>query len=666
MRLIRRILKQFSQENIDRIISGGIWPQVGLLLSVICIVLLSAFGIALLLNLDLRDSQGLQERLWAVYNNFIDSGNLVEEQAPGNRLFAIAISIIGSVLMGGVLISTISNIIERRVDKITNGEVTYKDIQNHFVIIGYGEITVCLINKLFSQIGQETVPLILLTWQDVELVRNSLHSQISDDKEGNVKIYLGNMDSDDALRRLNINKARAVYILGEQADVGRDSKNIECLKKICSHRGSNAESLLPVYVQFDRTPSYSNIQKLILSDEYLKQDGKSVLIFHPFNFHENWARRLWSFYSMNDNHYNYEPLDYRPISIRQVAGKNLVDNRDFVHLVIVGFNRMGRALLLEALRICHFANYDDRLADEQRIRTRITVVDKDMDSQLESFKTQYPYIEKQIDDIVVEYLNLNICGTELRSKLVSWSQDENRMLTITVCLKDPDISLSTGLNFPPEIYENKVRVLIRQELREGLGNLLINPDKQGVVGRYAFVKIFGMLSEGLEHEMLSDDLPMFINEGYNDSEFVRSLYEAHIESRNEEERCLRKIAENSWNILPEMQRWSNRYQVDAYRIYLRTLGLDIDKSSGNVVLYKISLDSEQLYFLMSMEHYRWNAERSIKGWRSGKKRDNIHLIHPDIIPFNLLQSKDQQKDKVVIDRLPYLMVIGGYQITKIH
>lgn len=116
---------------------------------------------------------------------------------------------------------------------------------------------------------------------------------------------------------------------------------------------------MPVYVQFDRIPSYSNIQKLSLPKDYYCYDGRTPNIyFRPFSYHENWARQLWSLYSIDAGH-QYLPLDYRPIRVCQNAGGEYIANSsDYVHLVIVGFNHMGRSLLLEALRICHYANYE--------------------------------------------------------------------------------------------------------------------------------------------------------------------------------------------------------------------------------------------------------------------------------------------------------------------
>ena len=72
----------------------------------------------------------------------------------------------------------------------------------------------------------------------------------------------------------------------------------------------------------------------------------------------------------------------------------------------------------------------------------------------------------------------------------------------------------------------------------------------------------------------------------------------------------------------------------------------------------------QMLILMRMEKHRWNAERSIAGWRYGKIRDNVHLIHPLIIPFHQVPDDQKEKDRDVIKNIPYILTLGGYQIKE--
>lgn len=109
--------------------SGGIKSQLTLLLVTIATALAIFFIIAMLFSIQLHGHEEWGERLWAVYNNFVDPGNQIEETAWPNRILVGLISISGSVLLGGVLISTISNIIERRVGVVYTGRMTYRNIK---------------------------------------------------------------------------------------------------------------------------------------------------------------------------------------------------------------------------------------------------------------------------------------------------------------------------------------------------------------------------------------------------------------------------------------------------------------------------------------------------------------------------------------------------------
>ena len=137
--------------------------------------------------------------------------------------------------------------------------------------------------------------------------------------------------------------------------------------------------------------------------------SKPNLYYRPFNFYELWSRRLWGLYRDEKTRMSgdYDLLDF----VRTDESLSTFASRSsdyYVHLVIVGFNRMGRALLLEALRVCHYANYDDSKTPEQRVKTRITVVDRYMDKLKDTFEAQFPNIGTQIYDIDVDYVNDDI------------------------------------------------------------------------------------------------------------------------------------------------------------------------------------------------------------------------------------------------------------------
>lgn len=702
MNIIRYYKRLFSQENLDRTISGGIRPQIKILLISIATLLFIFFIIVLLFSVELGGSDGFWERLWLVYNNFVDPGNQVEEQGWINRLLVTFMSLSGTILLSGVLISTISNIIERRVDAIKSGKVTYYKIKQHYVIIGFCDTTISLIKEICRK--DKNSFLLLMSGQDSVTIRSAIQSHLSKEDEARVIIYFGNIESEEELARLNIHLANEVYILGDEGMMGRDSKSIESVHKVSKLRGNPmGKPLLNVYVQFDRIPSYSNIQKLVLPKEYVCYEDVPNIYFRPFNYFENWARQLWSLYSV-ENNYGFKPLFYKPLTMSPDNGRLVPDNgTSFVHLVIVGFNRMGRSLFLEALRVCHYTNYDDGVELDRQVRTKITIIDKNMNDLLPYFKAQFPYLDTQIFDININYMNADVCSQEVRDFLVGLSSDVDCMPTIAVCVSEPDMSLSLGLNLPPQIYEKNIPVLIRQEIQTDLGRL-INSDS----GKFRNVNIFGMLDQGMSISLLGDELPAYVNQMYicscckdvagkgdrhskdycslygtkgckffdgdsGSNHYMLTLCKAVNDCSVYADK-MKECAYNSWFTLPEVYRWANRYQIDEYIVYCRTLGYEIFKGSAGNEWEEVSheeftekLGMGYLPVLMRMEKYRWNAERSIEGWRYGEVRDNTYQVHHLILPYNEFMKKhpgEIGKDKDVIMNIPYILELGGYKIYR--
>lgn len=137
---------------------------------------------------------------------------------------------------------------------------------------------------------------------------------------------------------------------------------------------------------------------------------------------------------------------------------------------------------------------------------------------------------------------------------------------------------------------------------------------------------------------------------------------------------MKECAFNSWFTLPEIYRWANRYQIDAYIVYCRTIGYEIFRDTPADGWERVSheefirkLNEGYMPILMRMEKYRWNAERTIEGWRYGEPRNNTYLIHNLILPYNELIEKypgEKDKDEDVIKNIPYILELGGYKIYR--
>ncbi len=680
-------------ERFDRSIAGGTWKQLMWFAAFVMGLLALFITYAHFRNLAIFEHNvNLTDKVQGVIYHFFDPGNqsIEREQSLELQIFTFIVSLSGIIFLGGMLISTLINTVERRVQKIEQGLVVYKSLKNHYIIIGYGEMIISLIEEIFERampnyrdnsdrkaVREQLPRILIMTNQNIAMVRSEIHSQIMHDVEDKIVLYAGNIESVEHLENLNLHTAVEVYITGEKDEYGRDTKNIACVKQVAMLYGKHFKAqeftlpdnisteqralllahmkkrMLKVNVQFDRIPSYSIAQKVDLPKSFLAAVGHSepCVDYRPFNFHENWSRLLWSYYT--DPKDGYSLLNFEKM-----------EDEKYVHLVIVGLNRMGRALLLEALRICHYTNFDTATG---RGKTKITVVDMAMEEKLPFFKAQYPYIESQIEDIKVEFLNVKIEHQEIREIIKNAALDKSALLTVAICIKDPDIGLTTGLNLPEEVYfqsdcvsykteinqqgesykyidnsRMRPRVLIRQELHQGLSEVLNNDSV-----RYRNVKVFGMLNKGFSYELLDDKLAQEVGNNY------RKLVGSYNNGSNRE-------------VLSENFKWANRYQIDMYGYYMEVLAQsgitsmadialvdrDEDTLSQSELLQKDKID-EVLQLLSEVEHRRWMAERTVSGWRQynkdrGETRMDEYQIHTLIVPNNSLDDTDKAKDYSVI------------------
>ena len=568
-----------------------------------------------------------------------DNVAIIEEPAQpisrSNYLKHGLIYFLGVFVFNGLLIATINRFMDTRAERYKEGVNTYKSIGNHYVFVGYGSSCAPIIRNICSR--SDTDPsayFLILSNQDVSALRRSIQTQLPDADE-RIVIYSGDMDSKSQLARLNIEKAKEVYILGEGREAGRDSKNLECAKAVKEIREKYPqEKTLHVNLQFDKPSSYSTLKRITIPDQYYKNSNGDVVVYlRPFNFFENWARLLWGTFGLDE----YKTLD-QGLMVDHAHDGSLVLAQRHVHLVIAGFNEMGEALLFEALRICHYRNYNEATGAN---KTRITIVDPKIDEILPRFHSQHPYLN-QISDIEIEYRANYLEDEGFRESLSQWAGSDDTVLTVAICFSDSDNSLSAALSLPDPLYydikEGKIvpnsttQILARQEIRSGLTELL---DEEN--GNYANIKLFGMPEKGFDDTLLNDQMAIIINANYH-FKYELGISKDFFELAKENPEETFKEAAKSWISLNEDKRFANRYQAEIYRTHQT---------------YRKLLEQcpEILY---QTEHMRWCAERSTTGYRDMHEenlKDGVYQFHNLIIPYHDLSDLEKGKDKDVLKNM---------------
>lgn len=655
-------------DSLDKKLSSNIKEQLSLLFSVVSIFFLLFIGIILCFQPDFSEVKNDTSFSSFIHLAHRYIGYNYYDDNPILNSGVLLLSLFGTLLLGGLLITTFSNIVQQRKNDFLLGYADYgkkKKLQGHYIFLGFNDYSVQLCRELLSNSTSRTV---ILTNQNINDVRSILKSRLTSDLYERILIFSGDIDDEDNLKRLNINACKEVYILGENEAYGHDSICLTTTKKICSILDDKRKQLLKIYLQIDSPSAFSITQKLDVPLSYTsikKEDGIHKLIdLHLFNPYENQARKLWGYYKESGSW----DLDYSDIS----GPKLLPDSSNRVNLVIAGFDRMGQALLLEALRICHFPNYSE---EKNAIKTIITVLDKNMDEIWPQFEARYPHLA-EIEDIEIKHYSEALESPNIRKLLEDYASKKEELMTIAICFWDPDNSFSSGLSLPESLYFNvknnkghnneHVRILIRNEFNAGIKDV-ISADS----ARYKNVRFFGSVEDGLS-ELLLDDKAAILQGAHFDTVYkplspqkkeIYNKYISLINQRKKQQETYENgisiltayqnkyidanealdLARLFWNETSENHKCSNRYQIEMYGIYNLYLA-SLNKK------YKKKTE----IILSQMEHRRWCAERYIMGYRYENYKPNTIIkdekdlwrVHNDLVPFSKLSNQEKAKDLV--------------------
>ena len=501
-----------------------------------------------------------------------------------------------------------------KVSLIREGRDIHEDIKEHYVIIGFNPYTLQVLRHCLKENSRKAI---IMTPFNPYIVREKINNGLSKAMSQRVILYAGDAIEKEKVESLNLRYAQKLYLLDESD--GQDSqylRNVSILKAVVDCVADRIHPL-EVYMQVNNSKAYNLLQRVDLPVDFFRRGENIVVDFRPFNFYENWARLLWSYHKLE----KYDTLDFEPLE----------NSNQHVHLVISGFNDMGQALILEALRLCHYPNYKESTGANQTV---ISVFDARMDAQLDAFKAQYPNLQ-EIRDVQIEFIHSDIHSAESRVLLDQWARDNAQLLTIAICDPEADVAMTNALNLPQSVYyltngNPRTRVLVRQALERATDDVFSSINQEA----YPHLQLFGSIEEGLCFSQLDDRIAICIN----------GIYEVYSKSPDECTKHIRSVfaqKENEtewrkrWLNLPENKKWANRFQADIYKLYIDTM----TRSSGMCDI------------LPDMEHRRWCAERILAGWRQKApdgERVNSHRIHDMIIPYSQLDDKEKEKDYNVI------------------
>ena len=321
------------------------------------------------------------------------------------------------------------------------------------------------------------------------------------------------------------------------------------------------------------------------------------------------------------------------------------DNRA-VHLVIVGFGRMGQSLALQAARMGHYANGK---------RLRLTAIDRDATKRNRVFTNRYPQFGQVCDFEVIEGESDD---PELQGQIVDLADAPETLTTLAVCLDDDSEALMCALDILHKLSGLPTQFLVRMTDEAGLASLL-----EGAVdgsGQPVNVNTFDASESVVTLEMLLK---------HELDRLAQSIHDDFRENRRKEGRPETDKSMQPWDTLCSDFRDSNRQQADHIPVKLRAIGCRTERSGSSEPngrsTFRFSGEADEVEILARMEHARWCAERLLAGWTYGPAPKNVaKKTHPDLVDWEDLSDQIKEYDREFVRLIPDLLESVDQRIVR--
>ena len=562
--------------KLDQSVSRGLGRQILYYLAIVILVFLLLWVIAALLHVPLKSekTEGFGN-FWSLLFFFYDGG--LEGTLPSNRWFVYLVNLLGSIVMGGILIATITNFLQSHTSKAEDGLLRYR-LADHTVFIGFHDAMFPFIRSVVKN-GKKAI---VLSESSAYEIRDLIASGLKDLDTDEIIVYHGFRTNQDELESLCVDRASSVFVFPSQSFTDTDSINLDVIDSIAQICERNGRTGLDCTVYFKHETSGAAFERTDVNERI-----KKTLRLNPIIYCDSIARAL-----LSGEVYSNPVLDREPIT--KDSGKR-------VHLFIIGIGEMGKALFCQAVRLLHFPNFENT-------KSRITLVG----SQHEIRKLKERYREFfAISDHDEKYSYLGdildlslqtLQGPDLDSSLEAAIEDDDSLVTVAVCYENTVSAMERALSLPRSVYEKQIPVLLYKPDSDSIAKLI------GENSFYSNINTFG----APEKITMNDDsrlTAMRINWVY--SFFSKN---GRVPECLPEEREWNQVWSSAWDSLSIKDKWSNIHHADSIPVKLRSMGIE------GVI------SETQLGILSRVEHNRWVAESLLAGFRPPTREEQEDMI----------------------------------------
>ena len=462
-----------------------------------------------------------------------------------------------------------------------------------------------------------------------------------------VVLFYADATAVDVLRKARAGAAEKLYVVTDSDEV--NCRVVEQLTDLVAVGGKP----VPCFVHVE------DRRRRIFLEDTTRGTGLDVVCF---NTYETTARRL---------------LERRPVCR---IGDGRADAN--VHVAIMGYTPMGKALLLQMLRSMHYPRARQR---------RITVIADHADACRAEFLRDFPCLDPAafggdpgLQELCrglfppVNFVPLPRSDGDLLdegSPLLSQLSD-GWATSVFVCLDDGMASVAYAWGLLPKL---EALCAARGCAAQVCYYFNYPEDELGRSEARAFkadgpvpVVAFGNFLEECSADAVEgrplDDLAREVDAHYATA-YADDATRANLAAMSEAER--RAFFDDRWNAATEWSRESNRQAADHIRVKLLCVGVRQEPGGAGPLAFDLAhvrekvADPDAKRMLAELEHRRWCAEKLLDGWRrlpdthentqawqAGKKAFQAQKLHIDLVPYADLSAKDQEKDFSQIEGIP--------------
>ena len=422
--------------------------------------------------------------------------------------------------------------------------------------------------------------------------------------DSNFIYYRGRIDDYEQLKSACVASADTIYIIGEDDELAHDAMNLHCMDMVKELCKDSCEDI-HCYITLKEQASSEVFQ-------YLKQNETGHLLLVDV---------------INDYEYAAEQLlvntDFLPV-IRQGDDKTS-------HIIILGIGSVAQAVAYTAAHISHYPTGK---------KTKITFIAEGMRKWMDDLVIARPglfdlsvftYIsdkgeiethmpeESKGDYIDVEWEFVDSYESSALSKksLCDAVMDCTESVTIYVCHEDAKRATSSVLHMPKVVYDKAYNIAVYLTSSTDI------IDRANQSGMYGNITIFG-------GESCNRRASLTQRSKYGKRvNFIYDKAYGNPPSKDEEE---------AWYKIPEAHKYSSIYCANAMFLRLKCFDMNGDRRP-----------------IYEAEHRRWMMSVLLMGYAAGDVTDKKRFIHADIVPFDALSKDEQEKDKILIDAMDYIL-----------